>query len=91
MIPNSELGTQRGADHRKLFPPGTELKAEIIEADAAGRKIRLSVTKAMGREEREAVDKYRKDATKSGGNSFSTMADAFAALKKSSPPDDSPE
>lgn len=83
MIPNSELGTQRGADHRKMFPVGTELKAEIIEADAAGRKIRLSVTKAMGREEREAVEKYRKDATKSGGSSFSTMADAFAALKKS--------
>jgi len=87
MVPNSELGTQRGADHRKMFPAGTELKAEVIEADAAGRKIRLSVTKAMTREEREAVERYRKDTTKSGGTSFSTMADAFAALKKSSPRD----
>jgi len=84
MVPNSELGTQRGADHRRMFPAGTELKAEVIEADPAGRKIRLSVTKAMGREEREAVDRYRKDATKSGTSSFSTMADAFAALKKTS-------
>ena len=84
MVPNSELGTQRGADHRRMFPAGTEMKAEVIEADAAGRKIRLSVTKAMTREEREAVERYRKDTTKSGGTSFSTMADAFAALKKAS-------
>ena len=88
MIPNSELGTQRGADHRRMFPAGTELKAEIIEADAAGRKIRLSVTKAMGREEREALDKYRKETSRASGSSFSTMADAFAAIKKATPRDD---
>jgi small subunit ribosomal protein S1 len=82
MIPNNELGTQRGADHRKMFPPGTEMTAEVIEADAAGRKIRLSVNKAQGREERAAVDKYRKDPSKSGSGSFSTMADAFNAFKK---------
>ena len=83
MIPNKELGTARGADHRRMFPVGTELTAEVIEADPAGRKIRLSVTKAAGREERDAVDKYKKDATKSGGSSFSTLADAFQAMKDS--------
>jgi len=82
MIPNNEMGTQRGADHRKMFPPGTELTAEVIQADPGGRKIRLSVDKAKGREEREAVEKYRKDASKSGAGSFSTLADAFGALKK---------
>ncbi|HET6373425.1 MAG TPA: S1 RNA-binding domain-containing protein, partial [Candidatus Polarisedimenticolia bacterium] len=60
LIPTKELGTPRGADHRKMFPVGTELKAEVIEADPAGRKIRLSVTKAEGREEREALDRYKK-------------------------------
>ncbi|HKY32429.1 MAG TPA: S1 RNA-binding domain-containing protein [Candidatus Polarisedimenticolia bacterium] len=83
MIPNSELGTARGSDHRKMFPAGSEITAEVIEADQAGRKIRLSVTKAEGREERAAVDRYRKDVSRSGSGSFSTLADAFNALKKS--------
>jgi small subunit ribosomal protein S1 len=82
MIPNNELGTARGADHRKMFPLGTEMTAEVIETDPGGRKIRLSVNRAQGREERAAVDKYRKDPAKSGTSSFSTMADAFNALKK---------
>ncbi|HET9481505.1 MAG TPA: S1 RNA-binding domain-containing protein, partial [Candidatus Polarisedimenticolia bacterium] len=71
LVPNNELGTPRGADHRRMFPAGTELRAEVIEADPSGRKIRLSVTKAAGREEREAIDKYRKDPSRSGGGSFS--------------------
>jgi len=28
------------------------------------------------------MDKYKKDATRSGSGSFSTLADAFNALKK---------
>jgi len=90
LIPNSELGTPRGTDHRRMFPPGTEMRAEVIESDPGGRKIRLSVTKAEGREEREAIDRYRKDRSRTGG-SFSTLADAFAALNKKSSPDESDE
>jgi len=86
LIPNNELGTPRGTDHRKMFPVGTEMRAEVIESDPGGRKIRLSVSKAEGREEREALDRYRKDFSRSGG-SFSTLADAFAAIKKSGPED----
>ena len=85
MIPNSDLGTPRGADHKRLFPKGTEMKAEVIQSDPAGRKIRLSITKAEGREEREALDRYKKESTNStSGGSFSTLADAFDAFKKSS-------
>jgi small subunit ribosomal protein S1 len=82
MIPNNELGTPRGSDHRKMFPVGSEMTAEVIETDPGGRKIRLSVSKAEGREERAAMDRYRKDVTRSGAGSFSTLADAFNALKK---------
>jgi small subunit ribosomal protein S1 len=81
VIPNKELGTPRGADHRKMFAPGTEMTAEVIEADPAGRRIRLSVTKVAHREEREAIERYRKDVTRSTGGSFSTLADAFKAIK----------
>lgn len=82
LVPNNELGTPRGTDHRRMFPIGTEMTAEIIEADSAGRKIRLSVSKAEGREEREAVARYRKDVSRAGGESLSTLADAFAAFRK---------
>jgi len=85
VIPNKELGTPRGADHRKMFAPGTELTAEVTEADPAGRRIRLSVTKVAHREEREAIERYRKDATRTTSGSFSTMADAFKAIKGSTP------
>jgi len=64
-----------------MFPIGTQLTAEIIETDPTGRKIRLSVSKAEGREEREAIERYRKDERKSP-DSISTMADAFAAFRK---------
>ncbi|MFQ5702128.1 MAG: S1 RNA-binding domain-containing protein [Acidobacteriota bacterium] len=85
LIPNNELPMPRGADRAKLFPVGTELTAEIIEADPAGRKIRLSVSRARDREEREALQRYKQDKTKSGG-SLSTLADAFAAFRKSKEP-----
>ena len=73
----------RGSDPRKSFSVGTDVHAEIIESDPTGRKIRLSIRKASQREEREALDRYRKDASKSGSSSFSTLADAFSAFKKS--------
>lgn len=90
LVPNAELGTPRGTDHRRMFPAGTEMTAEVIEADAGGRKIRLSVTKAEGRAEREAVAKYNKDATRSGSGSLSILADAFNALKKPTPDEETP-
>ncbi len=83
LIPSNELGTPRGSDPRKGFPIGADVRAEIIEADPAGRKIRLSIRKAAEREEREALDRYRKDASKAGSSSLSTLADAFNAFKKS--------
>jgi hypothetical protein len=42
------------------------------------------------REEREAIERYRKDVTRSAGGSFSTLADAFKAIK-TRPGDSEPE
>ena len=78
LIPNNELGTPRGADHKKMFSIGTEMTAEVIQADPSGRKIRLSVSKVAGREEREAIERYKRDTTSA---SLSTMAEAFKAFK----------
>ena len=41
LIPNAELGTPRGSDMRKLFPPGTKLTAKVLETGEG--KLRLSI------------------------------------------------
>src|SRR5690606_35149397 len=45
VVPNLELGTPKGADHRKLFPAGTTLKVAVIGQDRSGQ-ARASVVEA---------------------------------------------
>ena len=72
LIPNAEMGTPRGTDHKKQYPEGTEIKAQIVEIGERGR-IRLSKKGAENAEERAAFSGYmaeQKDAAKLG-----TLAD----------------
>jgi small subunit ribosomal protein S1 len=57
LIPNGELGTQRGADTRKLFPLGARLTAKVLETGEG--KLRLSVRAVADDEERAEFDGYR--------------------------------
>jgi len=57
LIPNAELGVARGADTRKLFPPGTRLTAKVLETGEG--KLRLSVKAVAADEERAEFDGYR--------------------------------
>ncbi|MET0390112.1 MAG: S1 RNA-binding domain-containing protein [Polyangiales bacterium] len=57
LIPNVELGTARGSDTRKLFPPGTKLTAKILETGEG--KLRLSVKAVADDQERAEFDGYR--------------------------------
>jgi len=67
LVPNAELGTQRGADHRKLFPAGSEMKVLVLGIEEGGRRIRLSREKALAHEEQAETQAYLKGATKKGG------------------------
>jgi small subunit ribosomal protein S1 len=68
LVPNAELPTARGADPRKAFPVGGELKVLVLAIEENGRRIRLSHTKALEQEERAESQGYLRDAgTKSGG------------------------
>ena len=42
LVPNIEMGTERGTDHARMFPIGTELEVKIIEVEKARNRIRLS-------------------------------------------------
>jgi small subunit ribosomal protein S1 len=67
LVPNAELGTQRGADPRKTFPPGSEMKVLVLAIEEGGRRIRLSREQALAREEQAETQAYIKDTAKKGG------------------------
>ena len=76
LIPNAEMGTPPGTDHKKHFPEGTEIKSQVIEIGERGR-IRLSKKAAENAEERAAYSGYmeaQRDASKLG-----TFADLMRA------------
>jgi small subunit ribosomal protein S1 len=76
LIPNAEMGTPRGTDHKKQFPEGTEIKAQIIEIGERGR-IRLSKKGAENAEERAAYSGYM--AEQKANATLGTLADLLRA------------
>ncbi|MFN0060904.1 MAG: S1 RNA-binding domain-containing protein [Myxococcaceae bacterium] len=73
MIPASETGTDRGADLKRIFKLGQEVKAAIIEI-AAG-KTRLSIPAAARVEERAEVEAWKRTQSKGSGKGFGTLGD----------------
>ena len=66
LVPSAELGTARGADPRKTFPAGSEMKVLVLAIEEGGRRIRLSREKALAHEEQAETQAYMKDASKGG-------------------------
>jgi small subunit ribosomal protein S1 len=66
LIPTAEVGPTPGPEHRKAFPPGTEVKALVLAIEEGGRRIRLSRAQALVREEQAETQSYLRDATKKG-------------------------
>jgi small subunit ribosomal protein S1 len=58
LIPNAESGTQPGADHKGMFPPGTAMQAIVTEVDAANNRIRASRKAVSEKESRREYDQY---------------------------------
>jgi small subunit ribosomal protein S1 len=67
LVPNAELGTARGTDHRRMFPEGSEMKVLVLAIEEGGRRIRLSREKALAHEEQAETQAYVKDTGKKGG------------------------
>src|SRR5687767_15075811 len=53
LMPFSETGLERDADLAKAFPVGSEVEVAVLEADASGRRIRLS-RKAVAQQREQA-------------------------------------
>lgn len=73
-IPNVEMGTERGTDHRKKFPIGTEIDVKVVGLDRDGG-WRLSRKGFAQDEERRAIQDYRREASQKG---FGTFGDILA-------------
>ena len=81
LVPNVEMGTVKGTDHKKQFPPGSTFKAAVIEIDAQGR-LRMSRTAAEKEEERAEYQKFQASQSRPSGKGFGTLADLLAKIKK---------
>jgi small subunit ribosomal protein S1 len=81
LVPNVEMGTSRGEDHRKQFKPGTPIKVKVLEVTENGRRISLSRKAALQEAERADFDKYAAsdgDASQAG---FGTLGDLLKKIK----------
>jgi small subunit ribosomal protein S1 len=83
LMPFSETGVDKGADVKKALPIGSDLEVIVLEADPAGRRIRVS-RKAVGEAQEAAeVREYAERAEAEVTQSFGTLADKLrSALKK---------
>ncbi len=77
-IPNVEMGTERGTDHRKKFPVGTEIDVKVVGLDRDGG-WRMSRKGFAQDEERRAIQDYRREASQKG---FGTFGDILAKKLK---------
>ena len=83
LIPNAEMGTNPGADHRRTFPVGSEVKVLVLDIAEGGRRIRLSRAKALAQEERAETQAYLQDATKKGQGLGLTLGERLKQARKS--------
>jgi small subunit ribosomal protein S1 len=76
LLPASETGVARETDLQKAFPVGSDVDVMVLEADAAGRRIRLSVKAIQASAESADVRDYaaRADAAADAAG-FGSLAD----------------
>src|SRR5436309_2329496 len=82
LIPIAELAMARGADLRKAFPVGTEIKVLVLAIEEGGRRIRLSHAQALGREERAETQAYLRETTKQGDGFRLTLGERMKQVPR---------
>lgn len=81
LIPNAEMGTPHGTDHRAMFPTGTGLRVAVIEVDTSGNKVRLSRKSVLEKDSQALVEEYKDSVKTSEGTAWSlgTLGDILRA------------
>lgn len=74
LVPSSETGLARDADVKRAFPVGADVEVVILEVDAAGRRLRLSIKAVMQAKEAEEVREYTERAGDATPDGFGSLA-----------------
>src|SRR5688572_1526653 len=83
LMPFSETGLERDADLAKAFPIGSEVEVAILEADASGRRIRLSRKAVAQQREQAELREYAERPDAAPATPLGSMADKLRdALKR---------
>ena len=83
LLPFSETDLDRNADMKKAFPIGSELEVAVLEADASGRRIRLSRRAVAQQREQAELREYAARPDAAPATPLGSMADKLRdALKK---------
>ena len=79
LIPLSETGIARDANVKRAFPVGADVEVVVLDIDAPGRRMRLSINAVLQAKEVEEVREYteRKEAAPAEG--FGSLADKLRA------------
>ena len=82
LMPLAETGLDRDADVVKAFPVGSEVEVVVLEADAGGRRIRLSKKAVEQQREQAELREYADRENASRPSSLGSLADSLRnALK----------
>jgi small subunit ribosomal protein S1 len=82
LVPTAELSMSRGADARKAFPPGSEMKVLVLAIEEGGRRIRLSHAQALAREEQAETQAYLGQSPKKGDGFGLTLGERVTQRTK---------
>ena len=82
LVPTGELSMSRGADARKAFPAGSEMKVLVLAIEEGGRRIRLSHAQALGREEQAETRAYLQQSPKRGDGFGLTLGERVKQRSK---------
>jgi small subunit ribosomal protein S1 len=91
LIPVRELGLAPGADHRRAFPPGRELKVVVLSRDAQSGRMRLSKARVADVEERQNYQDFSRGTSASAAptKSLGSLGDLLRS-KLGMPPEAPP-
>jgi small subunit ribosomal protein S1 len=81
LVPNSEMATAQGSDHKKMFPEGSDMKVAVIEVDRETNKVKLSRKAAMDMAVKQEYEEYLTVSRQADGSSggLGTLGDLLKA------------
>lgn len=82
LMPLSETGVAREADIAKAFPVGSEVEVVVLEADASGRRIRVSRKAVLDAREADEVREYAERADAAPSEGFGSLAEKLRGALK---------